>query len=343
MNTRQASKPTALAAVSTPSMRSTGAAIWQNETKAGLRYGVTFSRLYRTEDGKWANSTTFDRQDLLAEMSAVADEVFSEHEQRVPPLNERIWKIDCEIRKLVLEQVLLHELRLQEKTRNRGMLPTYFELAFGSSSDASDPSSTDDYLKLHRNNDPESETALVRGQIDRVDVGEPGSNAIAYDYKLSQGARIIDMEAGRQLQIPIYLAALEQLFLPSFEFAGGGYYRLRGRGRRLNQGLYRRMFSDCTDVSSYTVTDLGTRTSSTSGRSARRSNARASSISAGTISGVQSAGAFGNSLTQCAPAIFASGPRRERRRASSVIIPLFAVTIVIESIGSEINFAISKR
>ena len=41
--------------------------------------------------------------------------------------------------------------------------------------------------------------------------------------------------------------------MPGFELAGGGYYRLRGRGKRLNQGLYRRMFSDCTDVNSRTA------------------------------------------------------------------------------------------
>ena len=97
------------------------------------------------------------------------------------------------------------------------------------------------------------EAALIQGQIDRVDVSESCKNVVAYDYKLSQGARIIDMEAGRQLQIPIYLAALEQLFLPSFELAGGGYYRLRGKGKRLNQGLYRKMLADCTHVSSYTA------------------------------------------------------------------------------------------
>ena len=89
-----------------------------------------------------------DREELRREISTVADEVFKEHERLVPPLNERIWKIDCEIRKLILEQVLLYELRLQERTSARGMLPTYFELAFGRASQASDPSSSSDYLKI---------------------------------------------------------------------------------------------------------------------------------------------------------------------------------------------------
>jgi ATP-dependent helicase/DNAse subunit B len=211
-----------------------------------------------------------NRDDLLQELAGVADEVFAEHERKVPPLNERIWKIDCEIRKLILEQVLLHELRLQEKTEPRGMTPTFFELAFGRVSDGSDPASTSKFLRIERGGAlgttqpvgnkrqqagslSDSDAALIQGQIDRVDVSETCQTVVAYDYKLSQGARIIDMEAGRQLQIPIYLAALEQLFLPSFELAGGGYYRLRGKGKRLNQGLYRKMLGDCTYVSSYTA------------------------------------------------------------------------------------------
>jgi len=166
----------------------------------------------------------------------------------VPPLNQRIWKIDCEIRKLILEQVLLYELRLQERTRPRGILPTYFELAFGRASQASDPSSSPEYLKLERPNS--TETALIQGQIDRVDVNPRAREAVAYDYKMSFGAKLDDIESGRQVQIPIYLAALEQIFVRDFQLAGGGYYKLRGRGPRLNQGLYRRMMEACTDVSS---------------------------------------------------------------------------------------------
>lgn len=182
---------------------------------------------------------------LRKEMAETAGAVFAEHEDMVPPLNDRIWKIDCEIRKLILDQVLLHELKLQEKTNARGMRPKYFELAFGRISQASDPSSKAEFLKLER----ENELALIQGQIDRVDVSRDGKTAIAYDYKLSKGARREDIESAREVQLPIYLAALEQMFLPSYELAGGGYYTLRAKGSRLNQGFYRTMFADCTLVS----------------------------------------------------------------------------------------------
>lgn len=40
------------------------AAIWQNETEAGTRHNVTFTRLYK--DGEqWKDSTSFGREDLL--------------------------------------------------------------------------------------------------------------------------------------------------------------------------------------------------------------------------------------------------------------------------------------
>ncbi|HXM48727.1 MAG TPA: PD-(D/E)XK nuclease family protein, partial [Pyrinomonadaceae bacterium] len=195
-----------------------------------------------------------DRAELRAQLSKTADIVFREHELLVPPLNQRIWKIDCEIRKLILDQVLLYELRLQAKTKARGIRPAYFELAFGRASQASDPSSSPDYLKVARSGAGD-ETALFQGQIDRVDINEREGIAVAYDYKLSQGARLEDIETGRQVQIPIYLAALEQIFLPGYQLAGGGYYKLKSRGPRLNQGIYRIFYTDCTDTTKATHVD----------------------------------------------------------------------------------------
>ncbi len=191
-----------------------------------------------------------DARDLRRELAQTADQVFDEHERLVPPLNPRIWEIDREIRKLILDQVLLYELRLQERAARHGIRPAYFELAFGRASQAADAASLPDYLKLERGGGGAAETALVQGQIDRVDTSEEERVAVAYDYKLSYGAKLDDIESGRQVQIPIYLAALEQLFLPGFTLAGGGYYRLRGTGGRLNQGLYRSTLADCTYVTS---------------------------------------------------------------------------------------------
>ena len=49
------------------------AAIWQNETEAGVRRNVTFTRLYK--DGEqWKDSTSFGRGDLLL-LAKLADAV----------------------------------------------------------------------------------------------------------------------------------------------------------------------------------------------------------------------------------------------------------------------------
>lgn len=179
-----------------------------------------------------------DRNELIVELRAIADHVFDEHQRVVPPLNQQIWKIDREIRKILLEQVLLYELDIQENAASEGVVPAHFEIAFGLQSPAQDPISKDEPLELARSTLAGKETLKISGQIDRVDRAHDGS-AIAYDYKLSTGYTKEDMKSGRSLQIPIYLEALEQLILPTHRVAGGGYYTIRGSGERRNKGLHR--------------------------------------------------------------------------------------------------------
>lgn len=53
------------------------AAVWQNQGKSGGSYkSVSFSRLYKTEDCKWADSTSFSKQDLLV-LAQLAEKVFA--------------------------------------------------------------------------------------------------------------------------------------------------------------------------------------------------------------------------------------------------------------------------
>jgi ATP-dependent helicase/DNAse subunit B len=180
-----------------------------------------------------------DRKKLQKELAAIADAVFDEHERVVPPLNRQIWKIDREIRKILLDQVLLYELEIQEAAEGQQVVPAYFEVAFGGTrSAAKDPDSKEDPLELARETFVGEETIKISGQIDRVDVA--GDNTlIAYDYKLSTGSSRGDIVSGRSLQLPIYLEALEKLILPDRPIAGGGYYIIRGAQDRRNKGLYR--------------------------------------------------------------------------------------------------------
>jgi ATP-dependent helicase/DNAse subunit B len=180
-----------------------------------------------------------DREALQQELRKLADRVFDEHERVVPPLNKQIWKIDREIRKILLDQVLLYELGIQEDAAGAGVLPAYFEVAFGGmKSSARDPDSTEEPLKLTRSTFVGEETIKVSGQIDRVDVASDNT-LIAYDYKLSTGSTKDDIKSGRSLQLPIYLEALERLILPDHSIAGGGYYVIRGGIERRNKGLHR--------------------------------------------------------------------------------------------------------
>ncbi|HUK89231.1 MAG TPA: PD-(D/E)XK nuclease family protein, partial [Blastocatellia bacterium] len=109
--------------------------------------------------------------------------------------------------------------------------------------------STDKYLEIARPGvvRPQMEVARLRGRIDRVDVA-PDGTVLAYDYKLSKGATVFDMRAGRDVQLGAYLAALENLILPEGRFAGGGFYAFRGGSDRRNNGLYRQSFSDYTGL-----------------------------------------------------------------------------------------------
>jgi hypothetical protein len=51
------------------------AAVWRNETEAGVRHNVTLTRLYR-DDNKWKSTDSFGRDDLLI-VAKVADQAHS--------------------------------------------------------------------------------------------------------------------------------------------------------------------------------------------------------------------------------------------------------------------------
>jgi ATP-dependent helicase/DNAse subunit B len=198
-----------------------------------------------------------DHSKLRDELLEIADRVFDEHERVVPPLNRQIWKIDREIRKILLEQVLIYELGLQEEGASKGVVPSYFELAFGGARfSAKDPASTDEPLILNRSTFVGDESLKISGQIDRVDLASD-KTVVAYDYKLSVGSTKEDIRFARSLQIPIYLEALEKLILPTADIAGGGYYIIRGGNERRNRGMYRKEKNDYYNINLKAMAVMG--------------------------------------------------------------------------------------
>ncbi len=62
------------------------AAIWANETDTGVRYNVTFSRLYKDDEG-WKRTESFGRDDLLL-LAKLADQVHSVLHHQAPVAEE---------------------------------------------------------------------------------------------------------------------------------------------------------------------------------------------------------------------------------------------------------------
>jgi ATP-dependent helicase/nuclease subunit B len=119
--------------------------------------------------------------------------------------------------------------------------PRYFEARFGPGSQQSESTSdavlsTDQPFELTVPIGGAHEAIGFTGQIDRIDVGRVGDAVVfnVIDYKTSAYATVKDQEihAGRQVQLPLYALAVEELLLASEQAAAlsAGYWSIRGKG-----------------------------------------------------------------------------------------------------------------
>ncbi len=119
--------------------------------------------------------------------------------------------------------------------------PRYFEVRFGPGSKQSESTadaalSTDEPFELVLPLGDGGETVRFTGQIDRIDVGRVGDAVVfnVIDYKTSASAAVKDREihAGRQIQLPLYALAVEQMLLAGERAAAlsAGYWSIRGKG-----------------------------------------------------------------------------------------------------------------
>jgi ATP-dependent helicase/DNAse subunit B len=175
---------------------------------------------------------------VLAHLRKTANEVFTQYEKRIPPLNTKIWAIEKRILLTFLEQLIAEELSYDKKVTRH-----ITELAFGMKTIGADESSVSQPLELTNS---QGQKILLRGQIDRIDVLKAKSREeekekeffIIYDYKLSKGTSIAEMLKGRDVQIGIYLASIEKCFPSLQPVIGGGYYSIT-KTPRCSDGLYR--------------------------------------------------------------------------------------------------------
>ena len=132
--------------------------------------------------------------------------------------------------------------RSQWKHLDEPPSPTYFEVRFGpetrGGADTSDRASTPLPFEL----DLGAERIRLTGQIDRVDVGRVGEVTVfnIIDYKSGQEVKLkLDkVRSGRQLQLPLYALAAEQLLLAEQGAVAlaTGYWNIRGKGFETRPG-----------------------------------------------------------------------------------------------------------
>ncbi len=183
------------------------------------------------------------QQEYEEELHRIADDVFGEYEGRALPIQRSLWELEKEGIRDTLMRFLDAELTYQERVLPEKVQPHWLELGFGMTDmENCHPDSRREYYVLRR----EGDVIQLRGRIDRVDRSADGKY-IVYDYKSGSGASTRQMREGLDLQIPLYMKALEGLFLgPDEEVIGGGYYSLKTFHRR--NGLYREDFRSHTGI-----------------------------------------------------------------------------------------------
>lgn len=173
--------------------------------------------------------TATPRDALVAALRACVDEVLDGFEQRMPPLNAAVWRIERRTLGMKLERFLDAEIALQARLAEHRAVARRVEVAFGVGRRDGDPDSVATALELEAGD----RKIHIVGRIDRIDQSQDGS-IVAYDYKTGRGAQLKAMREGRDYQLGIYVEALESLFSrPGESIAGGAYLTLGDEQNRL--------------------------------------------------------------------------------------------------------------
>ena len=167
--------------------------------------------------------TEIDEADVLAVLDdavAAASDRIEAHRPAYPLL----WRIQ---RRQMCRQLRLYMLGQRAASDLRAE-SLHFELSFGMGGGAAEgapPPGRDEPVEILL---PRGRTIRVRGRIDRVDrvaFGE-AEGLLVVDYKTGALPGVADITAGRNVQAPLYSAAVERMF--GAETIGGVFHRIAG-------------------------------------------------------------------------------------------------------------------
>ena len=163
------------------------------------------------EEGSTPEPETPWSEDHRKTLYSVAEEVFEDAQERGVVGRQILWELEKEAIRADLDSFLEQDSILRAKY---GVTPKWAELSFGFGTDEED----DSQPAIERDI-PGVGVVRFRGSADRVDVSPDGASALVIDYKTGStfsykklSGDLVD--AGRKLQLPIYLLAGEQALEP---------------------------------------------------------------------------------------------------------------------------------
>lgn len=179
----------------------------------------------------------------IKRLQQVSQQVFDQFLSAII-LPRRMWSIYQQEILGNLEQLLEYEF-LEASRQNYQLRPFLLEVSFGLREELQEIGAQS-YAKpliitIQSTVEGEELRLKFAGKIDRIDQSQDGRYLIIYDYKTGKVAK------GFDLQLPIYLKAIEQIFQPEKEVIGAGYFSIRECSRKT--GIWRDIRRDLLPIS----------------------------------------------------------------------------------------------
>lgn len=190
-------------------------------------------------------------EEAIARLRSLALQVMTDYPAGLSlPLG--LWSIYQEEIVENLTRILTFEYQEAEK-QGYQLKPTYFEASFGLYREYQEEGTLNhpDPVVIRRAISESTDAAGERvvkfsGKIDRIDQSADGRYLVIYDYKLGRREGFDEMDAGIDLQLPVYIKAVSMLFGEEQEVLGAGYFSLLKCDRK--SGVWRNVREDLIPV-----------------------------------------------------------------------------------------------